>query len=111
MADFEPFMRSALIAQAEAFAALNGLSLGYVSRCAFLDARFIEKLKSGDGSFTARKFDEAMHYFGEKWPQGRYRPPVPRVIMQAGNRKPQTRRNSGAKNGKGKSKGTKARRR
>lgn len=107
MADFESFMRAALIAQAEAYAAHLGLSLGYVSRLAFLDARVIDKLKSGDGSFTARKFDEAMAYFDDNWPPGRSRPPVPFATMKLGQPKRRLRNGKGKKDGKG----TKARRR
>lgn len=98
--EFEPFLRTALIVQAEAFAAVNGLSLGYVSRCAFLDARFIEKLKSGEGSFTVRKFDEAMQFFEKRWPPWRHRPPLPKLVVQDGNLMPLARRNPGERNGK-----------
>jgi len=106
----EPFLRTALIAHAEAYAAQRGLTLGYVSRVAFKDARFITKLKKRGGSFTARKFDEAMDFFTENWPAGRHRPPVPHIEVEDGNRKPRSRRNPGASNGK-KGIGKKGRRR
>ncbi|MBS7545084.1 hypothetical protein [Ancylobacter oerskovii] len=59
-------LRSNLIACAEAFASARDLKLSTVGRLVANDGQFFERIKSG--SFTARKYDEAIRWFDENWP-------------------------------------------
>jgi len=65
----EPELRNHLIACATAYAAARGIELVTVARLATGDWRFIQRLQDG-ASFTARKYDAAMTWFAENWPEG-----------------------------------------
>ena len=66
----EAELRDHLITLAEAYAVNRDVKVGTVSLKAAGDTGFIQKLKDRSGSFTVRKYDEAMAWFGANWPEG-----------------------------------------
>lgn len=68
----EPILRDALLAAARAYAKATKLPLHRVSRLAYGDSGFFEKLARRRGSFTVAKYDEVMAFFADvrKWPLG-----------------------------------------
>lgn len=66
-------MRTALLVAARAYAKATGQPLRRVSKAAYGDSRFFEKLiRSPGAGFTAAKFDEVMAWFADpaRWPDG-----------------------------------------
>lgn len=69
-----------LIALADAFQAARPLTDGSLSAYAAKDSRFIEKVRSGSGSFTVAQYDRVVAWFsanaprGMRWPRGIPRP-------------------------------------
>ena len=64
----ETELRSNLIACASAYAASRSLSLSTVGRLVAKDGRFFDRLDDGS-TFTARKYDEVILWFAERWPE------------------------------------------
>ncbi|RXF72091.1 hypothetical protein [Hansschlegelia zhihuaiae] len=54
---------------ASAFAEAKGVELVTVARRACGDWRFFDRLETG-ASFTIRKYDDAMAWFSDNWPEG-----------------------------------------
>ena len=58
-----------LITVAEAYAAANdGVQLTTLARRAAGDWRFFDRLRDEDKTFTARKYDEVIRWFSDRWP-------------------------------------------
>lgn len=55
---------------AEAFARAKALALTTVGRLSAGDTNFFLRLDAPGASFTARKYDEVMRWFGANWPEG-----------------------------------------
>ena len=58
-----------LIRLAEVYCAFKGIKLATLSRKVMADAPALEKIKAGRGSTTLTKFDFAMSWFDEHWPE------------------------------------------
>lgn len=65
-------MRTALLTAARAYAKATKQPLRRVSKAAYGDSRFFEKLARTPSGFTAAKFDEVMAWFADasRWPGG-----------------------------------------
>ena len=72
---------------ATAYAAATGRSLGRVSRLANGDAPFFQRLSEKQGSFTMRKYDEAIDWFKANWPEDIERPEIRETIAELPHRK------------------------
>lgn len=72
--------RANLLAIAEAYARVEGLSLATVSRQFHGNQAFLGRLKSGKCSMTVPKLDEMVRSFISKWPKGA-RWPLTRAIL------------------------------
>jgi hypothetical protein len=78
----ETELRSNLTACASAYAAERGISLTTLGRLAAGDWRFFDRVTEGTTTFTARKYDEVMLWFSERWPAGCDWPgDVPRPVV------------------------------
>lgn len=68
----EPLLRAALLDAARAYAKATKLPLRRVSRLAYGDSEFFERLRSRKGTFTVAKYDEVMAFFSDvrNWPTG-----------------------------------------
>ena len=66
----ETELRSNLMACASAYAAARGLGLTTLGRLAAGDWRFFDRVENGATTFTARKYDEVMSWFSDRWPEG-----------------------------------------
>jgi hypothetical protein len=66
----ETELRSNLMACASAYAAARSLSLTTLGRLAAGDWRFFDRVVEGSTTFTARKYDDVMLWFSERWPEG-----------------------------------------
>lgn len=79
----ETELRSNLVACASAYAAARSLSLSTVGRLVAQDGRFFDRLDGGS-TFTARKYDEVISWFSERWPEDLEWPAdVPRPALEA----------------------------
>lgn len=65
----ETELRSNLMACASAFAASRKVSLATLGRLAAGDWRFFDRLDDDAKTFTARKYDEVISWFSERWPE------------------------------------------
>lgn len=65
----ETELRSNLMACASAYAASRSVSLATIGRLAAGDWRFFDRLDDADKTFTARKYDEVIGWFSERWPE------------------------------------------
>jgi hypothetical protein len=75
----ETELRSHLIACASAYAAAREVSLATLGRLAAGDWRFFDRLDDDGKTFTARKYDEVIGWFSDRWPENADWPPeVPR---------------------------------
>lgn len=73
-----------LLALANGYAAARGYALSTVGKQAAGDARFFERLRDGDASWTARKYDQVVGWFSVNWPDGTEWPDeVPRPAPEA----------------------------
>jgi len=63
-------LRSNLMACASAFASARELNLTTLGRLAAGDWRFFDRVEKGSTTFTARKYDEVIRWFSERWPDG-----------------------------------------
>jgi hypothetical protein len=61
-------LRLNLIRCGETYAAARGISLATVARQAAGDWRFFERLRIGEKTFTARKYDEVIGWLSTNWP-------------------------------------------
>lgn len=69
IASFEPAMRDNLLTLARAYAKARGIKLSTLSRFAHGDPPFFDKLgKAKAVGFTVRKYDQAMQWFRNNWP-------------------------------------------
>lgn len=64
----ESDLRSNLMACASAYASARGISLSTIGRLAAGDWRFFDRLDDDAKTFTARKYDEVIGWFSERWP-------------------------------------------
>lgn len=64
----ETELRSNLMACASAYAAARSVSISTVGRLAAGDWRFFDRLDDDAKTFTARKYDEVIVWFSERWP-------------------------------------------
>lgn len=66
----EAELRSNLLALAQAYAAARKLNIATVAQRALGDWRFFERLEESErASFTIRKYDIAVRWFSEQWPE------------------------------------------
>ena len=63
-------LRQNLIKCAEAFSVGRQVSLATLGRLAAGDWRFFDRLKAGERTFTARKYDEVVGWLHANWPIG-----------------------------------------
>ncbi|ASP84785.1 MULTISPECIES: hypothetical protein [Sinorhizobium] len=70
----EQELRKILLNTAAAYAAAEACALSTISRRVKNDAAFFTRISQTDKSFTARTFDEVMHWFAENWPKEAQRP-------------------------------------
>lgn len=85
----EQELRAHLEILAAAFARVTKREPSTVARLAAGDWRFFERLDGG-ASFTARKYDAILAWFGANWPEGAVWPAdVPRPAAPANDAKPQ----------------------
>jgi hypothetical protein len=66
----ETELRSNLMACASAYAKSREVSLATLGRLAAGDWRFFDRLDDEGKTFTARKYDEVISWFSERWPDG-----------------------------------------
>ena len=59
-----------LLTVAQAYSAKREVSLSTLGRQAANDWRFFDHLSDSTKTFTARKYDQVMRWFSEKWPVG-----------------------------------------
>lgn len=72
------------MACASAYAGARSLSLTTLGRLAAGDWRFFDRVVEGSTTFTARKYDDVMLWFSERWPEGCDWPAeVPRPSLEA----------------------------
>lgn len=64
----EAELRRHLTDLATQYSQLRGIAMGTVARLATGDWRFFERLDAG-ASFTARKYDLIISWFGANWPE------------------------------------------
>jgi predicted DNA-binding protein with PD1-like motif len=64
----ETELKSNLIACASAYAAARSVSMSTIGRLAAGDWRFFDRLDDDGKTFTARKYDEVISWFSERWP-------------------------------------------
>jgi hypothetical protein len=64
----EEQLRLNLMQCADTYALAKGMKLSTLARLAAGDWRFFTSVKSGDKTFTARKYDEVMQWFSDHWP-------------------------------------------
>lgn len=64
----ESELRSNLMACASAYAGAKSISLTTLGRLAAGDWRFFDRVEAGATTFTARKYDEVIAWFSERWP-------------------------------------------
>lgn len=57
------------MACASAYAAARSVSLATLGRLAAGDWRFFDRLDDDGKTFTARKYDEVIGWFSERWPE------------------------------------------
>lgn len=84
---------------AERYASVFGIGPGRVAARAIGDARFFERLKAPQASFTVRTYDIFMLWLSSNWPAGLAWPPgIPRpepsfkALAAIRRRKPKTRK-------------------
>lgn len=65
----ESELRSNLMACASAYAAARSVSVSTVGRLAAGDWRFFDRLDDDAKTFTARKYDEVIGWFSDRWPE------------------------------------------
>ncbi len=65
----ESELRSNLMACASAYAVSRGVSLSTIGRLAANDWRFFDRLDDEGKTFTARKYDEVIGWFSDRWPE------------------------------------------
>lgn len=61
-------LRTNLLACAAAYQAKREIGLSTLGRVAAGDWRFFTNLNEDDKTFTARKYDEVLHWFSNNWP-------------------------------------------
>ncbi|WP_257625659.1 hypothetical protein [Rhizobium sp. L51/94] len=61
-------MASHLFVLAERFCAVRGLNESTVGRFCAADGRFFSRIRDGK-TFTAKKYDEVVHWFSSNWPE------------------------------------------
>ncbi len=66
----ETELRSNLLACASAYAEARSVSLSTIGRLAAGDWRFFDRLDDDGKTFTARKYDEVIRWFSDRWPEG-----------------------------------------
>lgn len=66
----ETELRSNLMACASAYSAAREVSLATLGRLAAGDWRFFDRLDDNEKTFTARKYDEVIRWFSDRWPEG-----------------------------------------
>lgn len=71
----ESELRSNLMACASAYADARSISLSTVGRLAAGDWRFFDRLDDEGKTFTARKYDEVIGWFSDRWPADAEWPP------------------------------------
>lgn len=64
----ETELRSNLMSCATAYAASKEVSLATIGRLAAGDWRFFDRLDDDAKTFTARKYDEVILWFSDRWP-------------------------------------------
>ncbi|MBR0868910.1 hypothetical protein JQ633_00960 [Bradyrhizobium tropiciagri] len=80
-------LRTNLLTCAALYAAKREIGLSTLGRLAAGDWRFFTNLPKDDKTFTARKYDEVLHWFSANWPSGSDWPADidrPRVSEQQG---------------------------
>ena len=65
----ETELRSNLLACASAYAEARSVSLSTIGRLAAGDWRFFDRVEEGSTTFTARKYDEVIGWFSDRWPE------------------------------------------
>lgn len=65
----ETELRSNLMACASAYAASRDVSISTIGRLAAGDWRFFDRLDDDAKTFTARKYDEVILWFSDRWPE------------------------------------------
>lgn len=63
-----PVMRYNLLVLARAFCAHTGVTLGVLSRTCHGDPPFFDRLVKGEGTISARKYDDITDWFDHNWP-------------------------------------------
>ncbi len=64
----ETELKSNLLACASAYGEARKVSLSTIGRLAAGDWRFSDRLDDEGKTFTARKYDEVISWFSERWP-------------------------------------------
>lgn len=65
----ETELKSNLLACASAYGEARKVSLSTIGRLAAGDWRFFDRLDDEGKTFTARKYDEVISWFSERWPE------------------------------------------
>lgn len=65
-----PKLTKNLLALSSAYVAASGGALSSLSKQAHSDSSFFERLRNGEVSFTARKYDQIVCWFFTHWPDG-----------------------------------------
>jgi hypothetical protein len=68
MQKIEPIMRANVLALATAYAKHRGMKFPYLSKQVHSDPRWLDNLAAKRGTISARKYDEAIAWFFDKWP-------------------------------------------
>ena len=71
----ESELRSNLMACASAYASAKSVSIATIGRLAAGDWRFFDRLDDDAKTFTARKYDEVIRWFSDRWPEDAAWPP------------------------------------
>jgi hypothetical protein len=75
-------LRLNLLRCADEFILRKGMSLATVGRLAAGDWRFFDRLREGEKTFTARKYDEVIGWLAANWPDAATWPSdVPRPTL------------------------------
>jgi hypothetical protein len=71
----ESELRSNLMACASAYTSARPVSMATLGRLAAGDWRFFDRLDDDGKTFTARKYDEVIGWFSDRWPEDAIWPP------------------------------------
>lgn len=83
MLKIEPLMRDNLLVLAKAYCNGTGRTLGSLGRQVHGDTPFFLRLEAGEGTVSARKYDDVMAWFAANWPADVKRPKIQELFAKS----------------------------